>query len=385
MKKLKSLFILAISLLLILSACNSNIPSETPNEPNTPDLPVEDQGDEAPVSYDNEIRKFRTFYTPTKAVVDGKVLLLTRNMSHYQTLRSITDKINTAVCIHCGRFVECSDGTFIDICETSQTKEDYPTSEVLKDLNEKCGIWRIEVRDYLINIYANDGTLYSINEVPHEILGSDYDGGYLEYLESDEYLKKEDRLTTSKYDKEHILESEGEKNVLFSGDKVVLNANGTVSCDSSDIFENWTDVKDIVSCGNIVLGLKNDGTLLTYGTDFFAENVARIDIINDYGYNPIPVALTADGKLIFGEYPELEVSDDPNEPPYEIGYEPFPYQYAIKQAENFTDVVDFTYIYGSRFIILVQKSDGSLWATYNDYYDPEYVNILGRDEFFGNE
>ena len=52
----------------------------------------------------------------------------------------------------------------------------------------------------------------------------------------------------------------------------------------------------------------------------------------------------------------------------------------VTQAEFFTDVVDF-YASSNPWNILVQKSDGSLWATYNDYYDPEYVNILGREDF----
>ena len=46
----------------------------------------------------------------------------------------------------------------------------------------------------------------------------------------------------------------------------------------------------------------------------------------------------------------------------------------LTQAESFTDIVDFTYYDGNEFVILAQKADGSLIATTNNIYNPEYVS-----------
>ena len=373
MKKLKSLFILAISSLLILSACNSNIPSETPNEPNTPDLPVEDKGDETPDDIQTPVEdepfetegtkqelqiKTQRYLDSEYTVIDGKVIEMQKNYSNGTVFR-FSETIENASYVANSRFVFCEDGSVIDLYQVI----DHPY--VVFDFED------ISKTSKVINI-ETDWEM-------REILYTENGKAYFQYGE----MRELDAVKTTR---------------LWVDDKTVvwigLNSDGTISFYNlkfeklEDVFpeiERWTDIADIAVCKNVVIGLKNDGSVVSFGTEFSPENVVMIDIIDSGSTElKLPVALTADGKLIFGEYPELEVSNDLNEPPYEIGNEPFPYQYAIKQAEKFADVFDFTYICGSRFIILVQKSDGSLWATYNDYYDPEYINILGRNDFLAD-
>ncbi|MBQ6809559.1 MAG: hypothetical protein IJP09_02475 [Clostridia bacterium] len=305
-------------------------------------------------------------------------------------------EIKNAVFIHSNRFVECSDGTFVDLEDSEKQRELHPTSEVLAQLNTGCGIWKIDIElDYLVKIYANDGNLYTVNEVPHELHGGDYDGGYDAYLKSEDFLQKEDRLTISAYEKEVVETDKLEKiktdivsfiifdSVYHTVDSydVILNEDGTVSCDCYPEVSEWKDVVDIDASGEVLLALTSDGKVFSAGTDFNHENVVMIDIIETLDFSsPVPVALTFDGRLLIGDYPGKGLDYDSSElNPSEKEYYKEIYT-VVTQAEFFTDVVDF-YASSNPWNILVQKSDGSLWATYNDYYDPEYVNILGREDF----
>ena len=126
---------------------------------------------------------------------------------------------------------------------------------------------------------------------------------------------------------------------------------------------------------NFILALTSDGKLLSSGIEFEHENIVKFDIWDvcnwdawDTNYGDLPVALTADGNLIFGELTSrdhisskqiLEIIDK-----------------QIEIAKSFTDVKDFTYIFPAQnLIIIVQKSDGSVWATQNDSSFTENVNI----------
>ncbi len=118
----------------------------------------------------------------------------------------------------------------------------------------------------------------------------------------------------------------------------------------------WENVVDYSSCEDFIIGLTSEGLVLSSGIEFWVENAVKINTIY-FNSQRIPVALTADGKLVFGDdYPQYVET-------------------AIKEAESFSDVCDFTWVIkGDDLVILVQKSDGTLWATTNDIYNPEYVN-----------
>ena len=119
-----------------------------------------------------------------------------------------------------------------------------------------------------------------------------------------------------------------------------------------------------------ILALTSDGKLLSSGIEFEHENIVKFDIW-DFGtggsnYGDLPVALTADGNLIFGELINRDVSE----------YLLKNWDKQIEIAKSFTDVKDFTYTFpAENLIIIVQKSDGSVWATQNDSSFTENVNI----------
>lgn len=283
---------------------------------------------------------------------DGKVLLLKEDKQYYYSTAEIENaaKINNAVSIHSSRFVQCDDGTFKDLWETEDRNALYPTVDVINELNETCGIWKIidsgdslSEGNWTVNIYANDGTLYIINENPPDGIASEFE--------------KTERIQVSTYGKETEIISK--KEYLMIGrdlHEVFLNEDGTVSCDYYPEVSAWTDIVDISCYEEKLLGLTSDNKLLSAGCDLLAEKVAEFGFIHQ-GYN-IPYALTSDGKLIFADYSDLMPSHNRN---------------VLAQAESFTDVLGFTYTTDPELIILVLRSDGSLVATTNDVYDPEYV------------
>lgn len=287
------------------------------------------------------------------AVRDGKVLLLKADKQYHYSSAEIENaaKIENAVCIHSSRFVQCDDGTFKDLLETEDRNALYPTVDIINELNETCGIWKIidsgdslSEGNWAVYIYANDGTLYSINETP-------LDNSFWE-------LAKEERIAVSSYEKD--FEIARDKDFIRIGRElyeVFLNDDGTVACDFYPEISEWNDIVDIASYEEKLLGLTSDNKILSAGCELSAENVVEFGFIHQ-GYN-IPYALTSEGKIIFEDYSDMM---------------PEHHRTVLAQAESFTDVVDFTYIVNPDLTVLALKSDGSLIATTNDIYDPEYVS-----------
>ncbi len=286
---------------------------------------------------------------------DGKVLLLKEDTQYYYSLAEIENaaRIDNAICIHSSRFVQCDDGTFKDLLETEDRNALYPTVDIINELNETCGIWKIidsgdslSEGNWAVYIYANDGTLYSINEVPSEISSFD--------------MEKTERVQVSAYEKNSESEHEVRKGtVRIDGVRyeVILNEDGTVVCDCYPEVSEWNNIVDIQCYEEIILGLSKNNSVIAAGCDFYAENVIEFGFIHK-GYS-IPYALTADGRLVFGDFSNITVPQ---------------HKAVLTQASEFTDVVYFVYEFQPRAFFLIQKSDGTLWATANDIYNPEYVN-----------
>ena len=131
----------------------------------------------------------------------------------------------------------------------------------------------------------------------------------------------------------------------------ILTVDGKIRDEKFHETTSWENVIDYCACKDFIIALTAYGNVLSSGIDFSVDNAVKIDIIDNYD---IPVALTSDGKLVFGD--SQQFSD------------------ILTQAESFTDIVDFTYYVGNDLVILAQKSDGSLIATTNDIYNPEYVS-----------
>jgi len=146
-------------------------------------------------------------------------------------------------------------------------------------------------------------------------------------------------------------------------DNPVLNTDGTLNCPQFPEAEEWTDIVDFCMAQNFILALTSDGKLLSSGIEFEHENIVKFDILDVFSpYGDLPVALTADGKLIFGE---LTSRDQISQQSLEK------FDRNIEVAKTFTDVKDFT-SYG--YTVIVQKTDGSVWATQNDISFTENVN-----------
>jgi len=294
-------------------------------------------------------------------VRDGKVISLTGPRPDW--IERTLSKIENAAYVLHNSYIFFEDGNITDLTHSISSAAYYRT-EALYEINKTDPIVRIErekvlFKDWLnIDIfYAEDGSVY----YPLIEQRSDYKYGF-------NYIK-----------------TEAKDIALFdlNGTSIItaVDQNGTLRFhDSTDLskieidcpeLEAWTDITEIVACKDMIIGLKSDGTVVSYGTEFTAENVAMIDIADDESTDlRIPVALTKDGKLIFGK------------DPYGSDHIVYPYQRTIRQAEGFTDVIDFAF-YDGLDAILVQKTDGSLWVTYNNLlgYLPEYVTELKADDF----
>ena len=295
------------------------------------------------------------------AVRDGKVLLLKEDTQYYYSSAEIENaaKIENAVCIHSNRFIQCEDGTFIDLLGSAERNAIYPTVDVINELNETCGIWKIvdsgdslSEGNWAVYIYANDGTLYSINEIPPEMTVSEID--------------KTDRIKISSYEKE----SETEQKIKEGTDfiridnalcEVFLKEDGTVECEGFPEVSEWTDIVDIEIYEGVLLGLTADNKVLSAGSDFYAKNVVEFGFIHK-GYS-IPYALTSDGKLLFGDFSNVTLT---------------PHKDVLTQSSEITDIVAFVYEFQPTAFFLVQKSDGSLWTTTEGIFNPEYVNLYSE-------
>ncbi len=338
------LLLVAGILLMAVAACTANESLDpTPSDP-------DNQGA-------SEVENDCTYFSYDFAVKDGKVLPLLKEHSLFEY-----SAIDNAVSVYEGRFVLCDDGKFKDLYDSESKRELYPTNDLIDELNEGCGIWKIECPDaFTVKIYANDGKMYKIKETTVESMAADSGLSVEEFLQT---YDPASRVKVSEYEKTESKKEasfteivEG-KAVLY---KIVLNDDSTVLClkyvnsewapyEGFSEFAEWKNIVDIVAVQSVIIGLQEDGKVLSVGTDFSVDNAVKIDIIDNYN---IPVALTADGKLVFDE---TQYFAD-----------------VLIQASEFTDVADFTYYDGSEFVILAQKSDGTLIATTNDVYNPEYV------------
>ena len=154
--------------------------------------------------------------------------------------------------------------------------------------------------------------------------------------------------------------------------KDILTADGKIYDEKFPETASWENVSDYRICEDFIIALTSDGKVLTSGIDFNLENAVKINIIYLTSQR-IPVALTSDGNLVFGKIKEdySNIYGTTLEALQKYYQE---LQNTLTQAESFTDIVDFTYYDGNEFVILAQKSDGSLIATTNNIYNPEYVS-----------
>ena len=256
----------------------------------------------------------------------------------------------------CGRFAFLSDGSIVDMMKTNaynrmldDIRQNYEpeewdyfisqnneiTESFLNDLNKSVGI--IDIRYdikymnsvyWVYNIYTADGKVYQMDV---------------------NYATKYSQIETP-----------------------ILNLDRTLNCPQFSETEEWTDIVDYRIASNFILALTSDGKLLSSGIEFEHENIVKFDIWDvcywDSVQGDLPVALTADGNLLFGELTSRE----------EISSEKIleNIDKQIETAKTFTDVEDFTF-YGPNddLYIIVQKTDGSIWATQKHDTFTEYVNI----------
>ncbi len=275
------------------------------------------------------------------AVKDGNLFWLLKR-------QKVDEKIENAIKVYYSRFVFCTQNTFVDLYGSPlerwpyyQQGEDfslyefkewngtYPVFDLINELNNSCGIRYIE-QEYgwdepFYYIHANNGKIYQFSDPAEQ---------YLEYAD-------------------------------------ILTVDGKIYDEKFPETASWENVVDYRICEDFIIALTSDGKVLTSGIDFSVENAVKIDII--YTHQKIPAVLTSEGTLVFGKIKEdysniygttLEALQK-----YYQGL-----QTTLTQAESFTDIVDFTYYDGNEFVILAQKADGSLIATTNNIYNPEYVS-----------
>lgn len=285
-----------------------------------------------PTIVDSESLKIRIDLDPQYFIVDGKVVNLRKQISN-SAVEEYAAGIENAIDVDCSRFVFCEDGSVVDLYEVIDTSMMSEEPTLSCSLNDVSDILQIE----------SVGGYYAVKS-PNGIEG----------FEAIDHAKD--------------LAHSG----LVGEPFVVLQKDGTVYCQDwalwlgksidSEAFpevSTWTEIVDVAAGKDFVIGLNANGEVLSTGIDFTPKDVIKIDVINlDYEYY-VPVALTADGKLIFGNHPQYVDS-------------------AIKEAEHLTDIRDFTWsvrgVSVDPLVILAQRSDGSLIGTTNDIYNPEYVS-----------
>lgn len=263
----------------------------------------------------------RSYLDEQYAVIDGKVVDL---KNYYEVPR-----IDNAVHVDASRFVFCEDGQIIDLYEVSDSDI---TETLITELNSTVGIREIKAQLLTFDIFTNDGQIYIIT-----------------YPDAFKRFEPESGL---------------KRDTCKLGDPIVwltINTDLTVICEFFDGntwieypgYSNtalWKNIIDACVGKNFVIGLTSDGKVLSDGIDFSVDNAIRIDVLNHNG-DSIPLALTEEGRIVAPE--------NINSP-------------IVSEAMQFTDIVDF--IATNNGIILAKKSDGSLIATTNDIYNPEYVS-----------
>lgn len=255
------------------------------------------------------------------------------------------------ITIKCDRFVFFKDGSIIDL------QKERAANEIIGGLKSSFEPeeWDIRIKNHpkeITEIFLNNlNKSVGIKDIREDIYNDEYivfaaDGNvyYLQYRYSISYGKE---------------------------NNPILNTDGTLNCPQFPETEEWTDIVDYRMCDNFILALTSDGKLLSLGTDFDHENIKMFDIFNfvDLGKRngDFPVAVTKDGKMIFGNLLEGIVTDE-NIDKVEA---------AIEIAKTFTDVEDFVFQWGSKGpVIIVRKTDGTLLATENEgLFNSEYINL----------
>lgn len=337
-------FILTSLFIVSLFSCSENHQHEenendTPVEVTNPEKDKTNETEEVPVE-EFKINDLFGGLDPFFTVTDGKVINI-RDSDIISCEEYNASLITNAVSIECSRFVYCEDGSIIDIRNIENT---------IKLLMGKS-----ELRNKYIRNETSTQLIQNIN-AEHEIKDIKLiDGYYYVYIFDYVYKFKSDiAIDYEEYSDPHF-DSNGDFYYMINSDVVKLR-------NIAYYVEGKTAESE-----EFILALDYDGNVYSYGTDFNLENIVKIDVLHTENFD-IPVALTADGVLVFGEYDSSEIT----------------HTAVIKEAETFTDIEDFTYIYTNgtldSLIILVEKSDGSLWATENSFYDPRYVNHKRLDE-----
>ncbi len=268
-------------------------------------------------------------------LIDGKVQTLTwRGEKTIEILKDLLYSTDSAISHLCGGYVFYEDGSVIALTSESDDYQKILT-QWLEDINKTVGIRRL-FGNY---VYLSDGSIYNTS-----------------YPETPRLLE-EPRL----------------------------NSDGTVTCSAFPETAEWQNVVDM-SCAywdftelKAVFGLTSSGEVLSAGVDFTAENIVKLEVYSFDSDPIVPVALTADGRLIFPDY----LLEEPE--PVDVGAPIDPLQpvsdglsmYDVAHASmEFTDVEDFvlTCVNGvDGYIMIVKKTDGSLHVTKNNYYDTEYL------------
>ena len=331
------MYIFLLLIILFLTSCS-------PADVVTEEFQHDDQEDTVigESNYQSEFQADKT--TSSYAIKDGKLIWL-RNSSHSN--QQFLESIDNVVEVYGDRFAFFGNGDVVDMY--GRTPEEIikavvdpetpnydsleeVTLSTIKDLYQNIGIKKFydpPVAYYVIR--ANDGNVY--------------------YLDTSVNL-------------------EG----MVTVQKDILTENGKIYDERFPETASWENVTDYHSCENFIIALTSDGKVLSSGIDFSVENAIKIKIIY-YEAQRIPAVLTSDGKLVFGEIQEdhsniYGTTADQLEKYYQELRD------SLAQAESITDVIDFTYTDGSKLVILAQKADGTLWATANDIYNPEYVNQI---------
>ncbi len=334
---------MAFALCIWLTSCVSTAPLVEPQPPI--DSALQDETKESSVMKYNEDIITDGRYT----VLEGKVISLRQETYSETTYESYAEKviktINNAVRVYCERFVFCEDGSVVDLYDTEYrinevvepSSRDYYfenecTISVLEELNKTCGIKDIR--------FANDGNAYHV-----------YAG--------DGYIYELDSLLNIDYKK-------------FKDP--VLNDDGTLNCNEFPETSSWTNVIDYRLSDDFIIALTSDGKVLSSGTEFNLENIKKIDIFNMDYICWLPVSLTFDGNLVFGEFEEdySSVTSEYERSAREKLYEAL--RESVRQSEALTELEDF-FIEPrlSDLLVLGKKFDGTFISTTNDLYNPEYV------------
>ena len=279
------------------------------------------------------------------AVIDSEIKRLTGfyNEDTYK---------NQVFAIKCDRFAFLKDGSVIDLWG------DYAEENRILAIKDS---FEPESWDRLFEYVPHDKTESLLTEL-NKAVGIT---NIIEYVDNGYY---------------HVFDAMGNVYRMYSDyavsltklDNPVLNTDGTLNCPQFPETEEWTDIVDYRIASNFILALTSDGKLLSSRIEFEHENIVKFDIWDVCGWDSnqgdLPVAITADGNLLFGELTSRE----------EISSEKIleNIDKQIETAKTFTDVEDFTF-YGPNddLYIIVQKTDGSIWATQKHDTFTEYVNI----------